>query len=852
MAAKAAGGVVASLRRFVSAEGRVVNLTILITLMLLLIWTAIHVARGPEVSWIGLFVVVLLALIFLASKRFSSRLIRIALLLGVAILLLGLVSLGRDATGLRRAREARRTATELGVRLDDVVRRDPTDRTKADAPARGADPKALADLKALLAQRPTDAMTATLRDVVEQLGEVLSRPSDKDLLTPLQQTITALDDAGLRAKADEAVKAVAAALAPPATPGASAAKADAIRAVTELCVASGGKETLPCTKNKNKDETETELSKLDVLAAEADFKIARYEQAIATGDPDNKLATKVDEKLTAYAEASGKTTRGIEHVDAVDALQAGASEVAGAVPGVGTFSGDGDEGKRVPAALGVLGWILLGALVLALYRSAERRTTARGLGPVTVKGAKDGDATIEQFRTYLLRNIPDPAAVPGAAALIPLTDLLGVTTVPVATLISKVVTALTSAVNQSSGYTVDCVVVAPAASKADADEKGTKAKVKEAEPGKNAATSDKPRTAISVRVSRTRTGELVDQRLVHDKDGTEALRKAAYWAASIILNHSDRVPHWARWPVGTSDALATYHAAEDQGTPDLPLKCLIEAVRKAPSSSLLCLKLSHAYALEGRHLDAFEMALRAVAVNRHYVAGRYRLAMAASLVASDIDGNWREQPAAQQARVTDALRRYSRRGVSLASALDPPAPATLAPGAIDPAVTALCAFSVKELDEVKDLLNLFMVAFRALRRSERAYWLDFLRTKDGRVSARRQFMRTTDSARPAIMLRGDIAMGDDYSDLLEARYTFWQVAYNLACYDAIRADGGDPDGAERSLCRLESALERPGSHQLKQSWVKVDPDLKPLRELARFKEFQALLDDDRSDDAAGS
>ena len=484
----------------------------------------------------------------------------------------------------------------------------------------------------------------------------------------------------------------------------------------------------------------------------------------------------------------------------------------------------------MPVALEVVGWALLGAAALLLYRWLEQRAAGRALGPVEVEGKEESD--VDRFRTYVLRNVPDP----GASALQPVTDLLAATQVP--TVIGKVLSAIAAALTQKRGYMVGFRVFA----------------VEPAAGGK--------RTEIAVRVSKARNGELVEQEVADDPTKDAALRKAAYWAAAVVLDRSDRVPRWAQWSSETSESLAVFFSEPDRQRRELSQ--LEEAVRKAPTSGMLCLQLSNTYALESRHLDAFELALRPATLYPNFVAACYRLAMAASLVASDVGRNWWSRPPEQRERVLFALERFvasagskRRSRDELDSAWARLRRALRDRGGPDPSAARreLCRLALLELDHIEQLLRVHWILANALRRSERSYWIALLRPGRDQVTLRTQFRRAVASARPAVRERVYPGTTSAYAqrwqrdrqDWRNDPRTFWQVAYNLACWQGIRHREGS-DTAEAAIGWLETAVERPNSHQLTRSWVTTDPDLQSLRRDVRFQQLVDNLPSDRRAD----
>ncbi|HVF75176.1 MAG TPA: hypothetical protein VM938_09005 [Acidimicrobiales bacterium] len=834
------GGAVAAARRAVSSDGRLLNAAVLAGMAGLVAGGTAYVLCGePDGRGLGLLVLGVAIVALLASTRYAVGLVRIFLVASLVVVAVGLIDVGRGAIGRERAASARETAGELRTKL--LAASKAADPARATGGGAAPAPDALAELGRLLAVAPPGPAIDSLRSLEADLRALLAGPSASARLAEQRRRVKALDLGALRGAAEAAVAAVEAAVLPKPAPAPASPK-EAEEAVDQLCKAAGGAMHLDGAAPRCLADSTCSvlLAELELLGAGAEVEVARYEHALATDKAKEAAEKDLEEKLDKRAAAAGRRGRGVEDVDAVAAVRAGGGVLLGELPWIG---GDGEEADQVPVDPGVVGWLLLAALSVLTYVALERRAARKALGPVVVQPIKENEPGPEDelFRTYVLRNVPAPGAVPGAAALVPVAELLDATKVPAGNAIGKLVAAVAVALGEKRGYTVTYRTV-PTGTPATAPAATPTPAAAETPPTVPGATP----TTIAVRVTDRRTKEVVHQRLVHDNAPAEALRKAAYWAATVVLARSDRVPHWAQWPADSSDALAAYHADDDKGEKP-PVKLMEQAVAKAPGNGLLCLWLSNAYALEGQHLDAFELALRAATVNRHYVAARYRLAMAASLLASDVDANWVERPAHQRQRVTAMLRRYLSHGEKLAAALDAP-----------DAKKALCTFALAELRDIDQRLGLFRVCFSALCRSERSYWLAFFRAEAGGVSARRQFMRAIASSRPAIVRRGVLSKGDfpkgdfpkgDQRSLLKDPWTFWQVAYNLACDDAIRADVEGMKAAEDALKHLEMALERPGSHQLTRAWVEKDPDLEPLHRLLRFTAFVEALPREQETDA---
>ncbi len=176
----------------------------------------------------------------------------------------------------------------------------------------------------------------------------------------------------------------------------------------------------------------------------------------------------------------------------MDALTTGADEVIQDLP----FQ----DGSRV--ALDIAGWLILAAFAFVFWRVVERRSAQQLPGPVTMEltvaksprmprtngttastnGAANGtalqsasgtgtasldggvgtdpDAQLAVFRAALLQNVVEPGAVPGAPALLPLTDLAA--ELPIAaTWLTPIASVIKNLFAVPTGYKVLGEVVSP-------------------------------------------------------------------------------------------------------------------------------------------------------------------------------------------------------------------------------------------------------------------------------------------------------------------------------------------------------------------------------------------------------
>ena len=764
--------------------------------------------------------VALVVLVRLVSAGFSRASLRTAAVMALVVTGTGVFSVGRAELVEARRRGARAAATRLGREAATVLAGQTTSST-ADARAR--------------ARAATDALTAVVATVTDPAARLVGGQIAAELDASLGTGLGTGPGTEPLAAAVRRAGELQAQLPAPPNPvlafrvGAVVDAVNALVARTEvdaalpaidgLCRAGVGAWSRvpgePCLPTPQ-DHGGRDLARAPVRRvvaerqATAALALARAEVAAAR-DPAAATAARqqVDAREKALADALAARDNPTPAVGVVDVVREGGNAVVRRLPLV--------DRRDVPYELSLVGWLVVAGLAIVGYRHLEIVNGTDGLGPVRVKGPDDD---IEQFRTYLMWNVREPGAVPGAGALKPVTDLLGATSagVPGAAWLQKLIEALTAAVAIDHGYTVQFDVLSQA--------------------------TPTTKATVAVRVHVTRTGQLIGQHVGTQDTTREAERSAAYWAAAVILGRSRKVPDWAEWSADTSDSLAAYFERSDANPENIDK--LREAVQKAPTSGLLCLDLANAEAIRGNQFQAFQLALRVATLHPRYIASRYRLAVTASLLASDLGRHWDDVGQPDREEVLAALDRYQRPPTALVAALrdDPGGNAR---------AELLCRFGLDELEVLRTDTTRRRVVFKALRQRERSYWFELVRPAIGRKSLRAQFRQSIESCKPAVKARGDLPVEEDelrmqLHRVLDPR-TLWLVPYNLACCNAIwqRHDQAHPasepplghgDHAAEAVRLLEIAVERPGSFQLNVAWLDADPDLESLRNDPRFLRFR--------------
>ena len=785
----------------------------------------------------------------IGADRFSWNTLALGLLVLAGIWVASLASLGLAQDAEDRLEGFRGAATAANVELTELETRPPPSRSLADAtealdaarealvaPVSGFDANAQALADSALAATSAavdagDAQDASIDEATQTIEELASSLADE----PPQAATRAV--AALQAALD----ATRSALELDQAERQLADLAEARVRVDALCRGagatfgdSGAPDTATVCRALLADEGPADPPEperlLAVRRAQAELAVADASVAFAADDDAKEAAaTRVLERSQALTEALAAAEQPPPSTSVADAVGLGASAVVTDVVG---------ESTEVPLALELLGWVLVGVAALWIVRSLSTRNADRELGPVALTAPKEAGAEAEQFRTYLLRNLPEPGAVPGADAISEVSSLV-VALEPVVKLptASALVAAVKTAVVVERGYNVEyCDLPSnPPAT-------GSGANSSTGADAKPAASSGS--VELVVRVRHARTTELLAQRIVRRPQRHEALREGAYWAAAVIINASKVVPQWARWDPESAGALATFNQEEDLGK--LALDDLRLAARLAPTSGVLGMRLAHAEAVKGNQLEAFAQVLQTVRQHPRYLLARYRLAVSASLLADDAQllAN-----ASRDLRLRLAGDLELVGGASALAAKLRGTPTSVANA--DELAIDLCSFSLTQLSTARRNLWTPYVLWNWLRTGERVEQRRFIPFRQ----SRRDVKQIGASCRYAVKERrrqrggkGDALRVSKKAHrsgswLLE-RGPIWQVAYNLACFHSLASQSSEHDQQARkddAFRLLEAARRSRDSQQLSLDWLQADSDLQPLRGDSRWKEFLARI-----------
>ena len=806
------------------------------------------VTRAPP-AWIRVtfsLIAFVLALFF-ASTNWTRRNLRLTAAMAVVLIGFIVLDIGRNALADRENAAAR---TELWQA--EKTTQELSDQQRVQGTSRADN--TLSALSAAARQLRADEVTTQepirgqLADAADSIASGLAAGNISDATTSMRQfkeLLAAIPASPAATELDAAADAaVAANTSPPVVVD------DVTSAIARACWAAGLRPDAP-SQDQTGGSTRTPSCRpestpdsLEVAMATMRLRLAQFRAAVLNRAEDGAAVTAAQDQLS---DTQGGAPTTPPEISFADAISAGAQTAVDQLPG-----------QTDPLlVLQLIGWLVLGVLLLGFWRLVERRSGQQQPGPVTIQFTSantasttatvkpthsgtttsataaaggsstpvtatdssdsavttDPDAQKAVFRSALLLNLTEPGAVPGANALQSLTDLAELPGVS-KTWITPIVTALKTALSPSLGYTAIGEVVPP-----------------EIAGGM---------WIVVVRVVDDSTGSQVDVASFGALSDVRACRAAGYWAATVILGRSTRIPGWARWDIGTADALAAYQDSNlDETTSELE-----KAVALAPSSGILLQTLAARYDLAGRHLTALSLSARAVAAHPRYPIARYRLAASTGILAGNTDVLWVGASFAERQRVAAQLGRACKliglakidKGLverirELPSADQVEASETFR-------TTATCLYRLLRRDT-----GYWTIPFRALRRSERGAWWPAGVAKFGATGPRLRARRLVQSA---LLLYGatpkEIRKARDAAGKPDS---LWQLSYNLSCYHCGRAKMSsgaiNPAEVDEALDWLETALERPASGQMAGKWLDVDPDLQLIRQTARFRWIQDQL-----------
>jgi tetratricopeptide (TPR) repeat protein len=559
------------------------------------------------------------------------------------------------------------------------------------------------------------------------------------------------------------------------------------------------------------DSDNTTQATLDVAVARLELRELIYRRTLGHRHADGAVDAARDELSAAVTVPA---TADKETLPLPDALAGGGDAIVRDLTG---------SSEHLPLELDLASWLFLAVLGLFAWQIIERRSGQRLKGPVSVdfsplpaESIADKTDYEAPFRVALFENVREPGLAPGGTSTAPVTDFAELASILPATWLKPLIQMLQRLLSAPYGYRAVVDVVPPPLQPSPPRDAGSPSALplagaarSRAEPAPAAPT--KGAWSILVRITDVANGQQIE---VFEEAGSsiqEAARIAGYRAAATVLGRSRRTPTWARWPGDTARALAAYSSGGDRGTVDLE-----RAVALAPNSGILLHLLADNYELEDRHAEAMALYARVVSQYPRHVASHYRLAASLQIISNKIEERWYAHPLNRRIFFGEALEHAVSR---LNNRPADPAQARKHASTTETEFRDLSRQLHLRLNRATNMWNLTL---RLLRQSERDLWIPAILNPIDPFGLRQRAHWIPKS--------GTLLVDDDTGDVEKAEKkakdprSWWQLSYNLACYYASRKDD-----TEMSLFWLNSALTRNGFENLSVEWLKMDPDLRSLR-----------------------
>lgn len=481
-----------------------------------------------------------------------------------------------------------------------------------------------------------------------------------------------------------------------------------------------------------------------------------------------------------------------------------------------------------PARLGGWGWLMLTIAAIVGYRMLEMANGRRSPSPVSVvasdansETADKSEAAAALVRAHLTTaNLREPSPLPGGEAVASIATSTEAVRIE-NQLVSYIVSLLQNTAFPRRG--IDLVVTAQPDQAGLSPNRSTNSTNGDGTGTNNGESHDPEPYRLMIRATSSRLKGPVFSHLFEGQSLAEVTKAAAYFAAERLLDAGWTTPSWLVWSSHDGTALRGYQEVmiEKSSPPQLikpangtddarsPLDRLRDAVRSSPGTGAALVALSHEELLDRRLPSALYHLLLARVRHDRFLTVRYRLGVTLSMVASQIVAHWRLEDDDWQTdpHIAGALHELQ----DLMPGRWPQKPG------FEDAETIkrlLLEQAVDELTFVERSVKLHHILVRALRQSERQYWLGLLRSTRrrrglaaaaiaARALAKRRLLHVAGQARPrrsvaAPDLCSALAECDDDLDrALDLASDDWLVRYNAACYHAAL-------GQERRALAAES------------------------------------------------
>jgi hypothetical protein len=509
-------------------------------------------------------------------------------------------------------------------------------------------------------------------------------------------------------------------------------------------------------------------------------------------------------------------------------------------------------------------WVILGLLLLVVLRGLLLLNNRNGWGPIeivmdssdsTSKPASGDLERIAKIRSYVVENVPEPAAALGSSALTQITSLATSTNLGAPTWLRALANFAEWALLPPSGYRV----VVDFRTSSGGDE------VPPALAGPEGAS-----LCVVVRIAtRGRSKTLHVATISQGQSEDDVLRSAGYWAAGWILTNCKLVPEWAAWPAPAGPHLGRFRSTVDSKAQilDNPLSterlaaidaCIddLESARASgPTSGAILTQLAEQYEFKNDFANALEINLQVARMYPRYYVARYRSSVGLSMLVSSSLDRWNAvitSPDQQGLRILDLIGEIDAGGRIPRGIVDRIRRGISEGNLNDENITAeVSLLAAVQLARGVRMGNVVAMCAMALRKDERRFWLARLRhprlmrhnlsSAMPSISRVAHFEGLPDSCPPKFFSKPDVETVQRWS---RSRNESAQVLYNLACYFAV----GEAKSPSTAVTLLEGTQSHPYSEQIQASWMGRDPDLDSLHNVGaqpsvkyRFDRLVSLL-----------
>lgn len=529
----------------------------------------------------------------------------------------------------------------------------------------------------------------------------------------------------------------------------------------------------------------------------------------------------------------------------------------------------------VPLDLGA--WIVLAVLLFIGLRFLIVLNNRNGWGPIeftfdsTTPNEKPSDVDAQRLakiRSYVVVNIPEPAAAMGSNAITQVTSLVAAAPLGAPGWLRALANFAQWALAPPSGYRVFATFRSagtPAGALQDVVLRiETRGRSKALEVASFSAPKVQTISQVTVKGRRLASSRTVAKPSTGADPNAEddTLRSAGYWVAGWILSHCKLVPAWSSWDASAAEDLGKFQAQIDnnasvyQTGPDDPkrrdaihknIELLEEARMKDPGSGFVLTKLAEWYEFLDDYVNALELNLQVVRMYPRYYVARYRAAIGLSMmVSAGVDREWLKainRADGQYLRIIELLRQIDLKGPDqatdalnrLAESSNAVATAPVSGILYGQITKDLTFLAVDQLYKAIHMASLPAMFAMSLRKDERRFWLNRMRRpvliNHNLSSAMPSIWQVAEpgNVKPAALPNEEYWLDPELLDRwTESPTESAQVFYNAACFYANRRVSRQ-DSLLKAMRLLEASQTQPYAEEIHGSWMDRDPDLAPLK-----------------------